>query len=85
MKKTIIGIQVGHRNEDAVQLQQVLTEYGCIIKTRLGLHQQAEYNEICTEKGLIILELIKDCEDKCDELEKKLSAISDLTVRKMEF
>lgn len=85
MKKTIIGIQVGHRNEDAVQLQQVLTEYGCIIKTRLGLHQQAEYNEICTEKGLIILELIKDCEDKCNELEKKLTQITDLTVRKMEF
>lgn len=85
MKKIIIGIQVGHRNEDATNVQKILTDFGCIIKTRLGLHQQSENNELCSEKGLIILELVRDCDEKATELIEKLNNIDEVSVRKMEF
>ena len=85
MKKIIIGIQVGQRNEDASNVQKILTDFGCIIKTRLGLHQQSEYNELCSDKGLIILELVRDCDEKATELIEKLSNIDEVSVRKMEF
>ena len=35
-KRTILGIQVTNRLEKAQDVQHVLTEYGCNIKTRLG-------------------------------------------------
>ncbi|MTI69335.1 MAG: hypothetical protein FH751_03630 [Firmicutes bacterium] len=85
MKKIILGIQIGDRYDEAVEVQRTLTDFGCIIKTRVGLHQQEEYKEECTEKGLIILELVKNCGDKGKELEERLNNIEDVKVRKMEF
>ncbi|WP_069650858.1 hypothetical protein [Caloranaerobacter ferrireducens] len=84
MSKIILGLQIDNRFEEISEVQKILTDYGCIIKTRLGLHQQAEDNN-CTEKGLIILELTNNCGDKCNELEEKLSAINGVVVRKMDF
>ncbi|NLX85296.1 MAG: hypothetical protein GXZ00_06740, partial [Synergistaceae bacterium] len=57
-----------------VQVQKILTEYGCSIKTRLGLHDQAEDNA-CSPSGILILQLA--CGDNvAEELNKKLNAIS---------
>ena len=39
----IIGIKVENRREEASKLQDILTEYGCVIKTRIGLHDMGEY------------------------------------------
>jgi formate dehydrogenase alpha subunit len=55
MSKVILGIQLEQRIETATSVQSILTEYGCFITTRIGLHQTAE--DSCSEKGLIILEL----------------------------
>ena len=35
----IIGIKINDRIKEAGKVQQVLTDYGCSIKTRLGLHE----------------------------------------------
>ncbi len=85
MSKVIIGLQIDNRFEEVADVQSILTEYGCIIRTRLGLHQQPETGNNCTEKGLILLELNENCDVKCEELEKELGSIRGIKVRKMVF
>lgn len=69
MQKTLLVILMSHRNKNAFALQGVLTEYGCIIKTRLGIHDGVL--DQCSEAGLIILELVGE-RDKHVELNNKI-------------
>lgn len=78
MDKTIMLIMVGSRRETAVAVQTLLTEYGCSIKTRLGLHTASD--SICSEDGLIVLELVGD-KNAHDELFKKLETLKCLSVK----
>jgi hypothetical protein len=55
MKKSTLLILIGKRNEDAIKVQQILPAWGCIIKTRLGIHDGVLGN--CSDEGLLILEL----------------------------
>lgn len=82
METRILGIQVKDRQNDAAQLQQVLTNYGCFIKTRLGLHEMSSDN--CSSKGLIILELMGSSEDM-QKVEDKVKALKGIEVQKMVF
>jgi hypothetical protein len=72
MNKTVLIILVGNRKDSAVKVQQVLTAWGCLIKTRLGIHDGVLDN--CSDHGLIILELYGSKEQK-DELARKISLI----------
>jgi hypothetical protein len=85
MLKIIMGIQVLHRNDEAVQVQKLLSEYGCFIKTRLGLHNAADDRTFCSDAGLIIIEFIYDAEKEARELIEKLSKLHSISVRTMEF
>lgn len=58
MEKNVLLLLVDHRRTAAGKLQQVLTEYGCHIKTRLGLHDAVL--DQCSDSGLIFLELVGD-------------------------
>ncbi len=78
---TIIGIGVENRKEVAKKVQNVLTEFGCDIKTRLGLNDYKE--EECSYKGLILVDVPNRA--KALELENKLKEIDNLTVKEMEF
>ena len=62
MKKSILLILIGKRKDDAVKIQQILTAWGCIIKTRLGIHDGVLEN--CSDEGLLILELYGTDEQK---------------------
>lgn len=70
--KTILLILVGQRKQAAVQVQKVLTGWGCMIKTRLGIHDGVMEN--CSEHGLLILELAGE-RKKMDELARKVSLV----------
>lgn len=83
MQKKILGVSIDLRSEAAQNVQNILTKHGCIIKTRIGLHQQKENK--CAEKGIVILELTDDCGENCKKLESDLSAIKNVLVREMEF
>lgn len=72
MEKTILIILIGMRKESAVTVQQVLTAWGCIIKTRLGLHDGVLEN--CTNQGTVICELCGTKEEN-DELARKIAVI----------
>ncbi len=83
MKKTrILGIYINNRVMDAVLVQDILTRYGCSIKTRLGLHEVT--NEHCSTTGLILLELTGE-EKEMDDLERDLKGVAELQIQKMEF
>ena len=81
-KKVILGLSITERKKIVFEVQEVLSEYGCNIKTRLGLHEASE--NLCSEHGLIILELTGD-DKKCLELEKKIKKIEGVEVQKMMF
>lgn len=85
MAKIILGLKVDNRHEDAPKVQEVLTDYGCVIKTRLGLHSATDDRNVCSEDGLILLELIRNAEKEVAELEGKLKDIGAVHVEKMEF
>jgi len=70
--KTILLILIGQRKQAAVQVQKILTGWGCMIKTRLGIHDGVMEN--CSEHGLLILELAGE-RKKMDELARKVSLI----------
>ena len=81
-KKIILGLHVSNRVKDATKVQDVLTKFGCSIRTRLGLHDVSE--EFCSPCGLIILELTGD-KKEISKMESALKKIIDLDVKKMEF
>ena len=85
MKKIIMGIQVGFREDDVPEVQKLLTEYGCYIKTRIGVHDAEPDKEVCSEIGIILLEFVTEADDKVAELEGKLAEIESVAVKKMEF
>ncbi len=81
-KHLILGIHVTDRLENAPRVQQLFTEYGCHIKTRLGLHEAGP--EGCGPNGLVLLELRGE-EGVADELAAKLNAVKGVEVQKMVF
>ncbi len=77
MKKEILLVSITKRLEDAVKVQKVLTEHGCSIKTRLGLHDVT--SDTCSNTGLLILEIINSKDAKA--MEKKLKSIKGVKVK----
>ncbi len=81
MKPRIMAISIKKRNEEAVGVQSVLTEFGCYIQTRLGLHDTYEG---CASNGIIILQLRCD-EETANNLTNKLEAIDGVSVSLMDL
>ncbi len=65
---TIIGVSLENRIEASVEFQRILTDYGCDIRTRLGLHPSKD--NACSNKGIILLEVINNAEELKSELAK---------------
>jgi hypothetical protein len=85
MSKVIMGIEVSSRVEEAVKVQELLTEYGCFIKTRIGLHDTDEGGRKCSIKGIILLEFVYDADEEIMKLENELGKLKSTKVKKMEF
>jgi len=79
--KKIVGIKIGDRIEDAEKVQNLLTEYGSVIKTRLGIRGE----DLETDKGTIIIEIDESDTGKSEELENKLSQLDSIETREMVF
>jgi len=78
----ILGIHITDRIHHVRLVQDTLTEYGCSIRTRLGLHEADK--GFCSPNGMIILEMNDDIA-AAEELAKKLNAIEGVEVQKMVF
>lgn len=81
-KTTILGIQLNQRTNTAPTFQEIITNHGCNIKTRIGLHR-VEDNQ-CSPSGIILLEAIGEDKD-IESLERDIKALGDVEVQKMIF
>lgn len=68
----IMVVSVAQRESTATKVQGVLTEFGCSIRTRLGLHDQSD--GVCSERGILVLQLCST-EETSKALESKLNGI----------
>ena len=80
-KEHIMAIKVCKRRDVADSIQKVLTEFGCIIQMRLGLH---EAGDVCSDEGLIILQLVDDA-GEIARLEKTLGELSGVAFKMIEI
>ena len=77
----ILGIKTENRFETSKCIQRVLTDFGCFVKTRLGLHDIQK--GACPQYALILLEI--PVKEKAILIEKKLLDISGIEIQRMEF
>ena len=78
----VLGVHITDRVHHAHVVQDLFTEYGCSIKTRIGLHEVAD--EFCSPNGLVLLEMAGDEKPIC-ELIDKLNAVEGVDTQKMVF
>jgi len=78
----VVGIHVQDRAQHSVGVQQILTEFGCSIKTRIGLHEVS--NDFCSPNGVILIEFVGESA-KCDEFVTKLGGIEGVDAKTMVF
>lgn len=83
MSKVIMGVLLKERQDTAKEFQELLTEYGGIIKTRLGVHKAAENSN--SRQGLILLEFIDDAGGEINNFEKELQVFENIETQKMVF
>ncbi|MDD2484458.1 MAG: NIL domain-containing protein [Eubacteriales bacterium] len=78
----LVAIKVNGRTAKAPLVQDILTKYGCNIKTRVGFHEASE--DQCSMDGVLVLELIgKDAE--IDAMHQALAALEGVSLKKIEF
>mgnify|MGYP004452712023 FL=1 len=75
----IIGIKLSNRTETSPEFQNVLSKYGCKIKTRIGLHSTC--STVCSNYGIVLLEIIDDSE--IVQMKKDLMSINGVMLSSM--
>lgn len=68
----IMSVLTSNRVENVPEIQHVFTESGCIIRTRLGIHDAGA--DFCSNEGLIVLNLVGS-EEEIAALERNLNQI----------
>ncbi len=77
---TVIGIVVPRRNNPGPAVQELLTTYGCVIRTRLGVNDTWSGEPA----GLILLELAGDT-SQFASLERSLRELDELSIGRICF
>ncbi|MGL1936628.1 MAG: hypothetical protein OCD01_16475 [Fibrobacterales bacterium] len=78
MKKDVLLILIDKRSDSAIEVQKILTAWGCFIKARLGLHENIL--DECSQTGLIFIELVGS-EEKHEELTRKLNLLTGVSAK----
>jgi len=55
MDYKVVALKIGNRDGSALEIQKILTKHGCLIKVRLGLHDQPANS--CSPAGLVLMEV----------------------------
>ena len=79
---TIMIIKVEPRVSTAPTVQEILTKYGCIIHTRIGLHEATK--DSCSNSGLIVLNLLSDEKEEIKKLNEELNKIEGIIIKLIE-
>lgn len=83
MSKTIIGVLLNNRADSAPEFQSVLSKYGSIIQTRIGLH--AASGDVNLKKGVILLDFIDNPGKELEQFKEELSGFQDIEMQQMVF
>ena len=75
----ILGVKIPNRLATAPVFQDIISKYGCIIRTRVGLHSNCATS--CASHGIIILEIVDGSE--VTQLKKALTSIDGIIVDSM--
>jgi hypothetical protein len=78
----VLGIHITNRLKNAVEVQKVFTEYGCNIKTRIGLHDVSE--TVCGPSGVVLIEFFGSVAE-AEQMQSALRAIDGVQVKSMVF
>ena len=78
---TIVCVHITDRAGEAGKVQQLLTEYGSQIRTRLGLHNVDNNSD---PSGLIVLEMVQP-ESGIGEMTDKLNQITGVEAKTLTF
>ncbi len=78
----ILAVHITDRVKKAPKIQQVLSRFGCHIKTRIGLHEASP--EFCSPNGLVLLEMLDDLKT-VKALQAKLDAIAGVETKRLVF
>ena len=81
-KHLICGIHIAERMTHAVPVQQVLTDFGGSIKTRLGLHEINDTGD--GQSGMLLIEFIGN-EERFNEFLQKLGTVEGVETKQMIF
>jgi len=82
MTYKVVLVKIDHRSSEAGKVQQILTEYGCNIKVRLGLHEVSK--EFCANDGLVILE-VEGTQEELDLIINRLNKVDYVQARLIEM
>ena len=78
----IIAVKVNGRTANAVKVQEILTKYGCHIKTRVGFHEVSD--DECSMDGILIVQLMGE-EKGIQDMFEALNNLDGVTPKKIEF
>lgn len=81
-KHIILGVHITERVKQAGEVQKIFTEFGCQIRTRLGLHEADK--KVCSPNGLILLDMVDD-DVKVAEMKSRLAGVDGVEVQSMVF
>lgn len=79
---TILGVHIRDRQNEAAQVQDILSKHGLGIRTRLGLHDTDGTHPQPT--GLLLLEMVGSAETT-QELANQLNALEGVEVKSLVF
>lgn len=77
----VAGLLIKKEYKDVQQLQDVLTSYGNVIRTRLGLNDPVDNENV---NALMLLELV-GVEEEINNLFSELSELEGIEVKEMRF
>ncbi len=78
----IVGVHITDRSENAANVQAVLSRYGRLIRTRLGLHEVDDTG--ASPHGLVLLEAVGS-QGEIDALSDELRRLPGVQVQSMFF
>lgn len=79
---TIAAVKINGRIAQAPLVQEILTKYGCNIKTRIGFHEVSE--DKCSMDGVLVVELIGK-ETEIQSMFEELKKLDGVTPKIIEF
>lgn len=78
----IMAIKINGRLNRAPHVQEILTQYGCNIETRVGFHEASQ--DQCSMDGFIVLQLCGE-KDEIQAMHRDLDKVDGVSAKLIDF